>query len=177
MSHELLNYLVQMGLPWLWDQRNLHIADSRRLSAEERLVLKGYYDQRVLGKVRVATVDRISNPPFYADLKESGQPTLDISGAAGIAFIDCVVIRKTHQKHPSTWNSILFHELVHITQFDILGPERHLELYLRGWMDNGYQYHLIPMETQAQRLETRFNRKEPPFSVREIIEQELKGIA
>ena len=176
MSDDLLHHMIEMGLPWLREQRNLHRAGSRRLTVEERLALRGYYDQRILGKVRVATVDRISNPPFYNELKASGNPTIDISGAAGIAFIDCVVIQKTLERHSVSWNSILFHELVHIMQFDILGPERHLELYLRGWMNSGYEYHRIPMETQAQRLESRFSRKEPPFSVREIVEQELAGM-
>jgi hypothetical protein len=176
MADDLLHHLVEIGLPWLWEQRNLHIAHSRRFSAEERLVLQDYYDHRTLGTVRLATVDRISNPSFYHELKASGNPTLDISGAAGIAFIDCVVVRKTFQQGLASWNSILFHELVHIVQFDILGPRRHLELYLLGWMENGYRYHSIPFETQARRLEARFNRHEPPFSVREIVERELASM-
>ena len=176
MDEAILQQMMELGLPWLWEQRNLHLARARRLPAEERTALQDYFDHRILGKVRVAAVDRISNPPFYAELKAAGYPTMDISGAMGIAFIDCVVVRKSCQSNPVTWHSVLFHELVHIVQFDILGPEKHLEVYLRGWMDSGYQYPAIPMETQAQRLEARFNRHEPPFSVRDILEQELAGM-
>jgi len=173
MAHDLLHNLVEIGLPWLWEQRNLYIRNSRRLSAQESQALQAYYDQQTLSKARVATVDRISNPSFYDELKASGTPTLDISGAAGIAFIDCIVVRETIQQNSASWNSILFHELVHVVQFDILGPRRHLELYLRGWIENSCQYHSIPFETQAQRLEARFNKHEPPFSVKEIVEGEL----
>ena len=173
---ELVPYLVEKSLPWLWEQRNLHIADSRPLSDDEKLSLQGYYDSRILNKVRLATVDRISNPPFYAELKESGNPVLDISGAAGIAFVDCVVVRRIFQPDFASWISILFHELVHVVQLEILGPRRHLELYIRAWAENGYQYHGIQFETQAHKLEARFNRHEPPFSVREVVERELRGM-
>jgi len=173
---ELVPYLVEISHPWLWEQRNLHLADSRQLSSDEKLLLRGYYDGRTVDTVRLATVDHISNPPFYAELKEAGNPVLDIAGAAGIAFIDCIVIRRIFEQDPTSWISILFHELVHVVQFEILGSRRHLELYIRTWAENGYQYHGIQLEAQAHKLEARFNRHEPPFSVREVVERELRGM-
>jgi len=177
MVDDLLPYLMEIAGPWLQEQRNLYIADSRPLSGDERAALRDYYDDRILDKVRVAAVDRISNPSFYSDLKASGNPVLDISGAAGIALIDCIVVKKALQRDFSSWISLLFHELVHVVQFDILGPRRHLELYLRGWAENDFQYHSIPFEVQARKLEARFNRREPPFSVREVIRRDLADMS
>ncbi|MCX5998648.1 MAG: hypothetical protein NTU41_03410 [Chloroflexi bacterium] len=167
-------YLTELSYPWLWEQRTLHRAGSRQLSEQERLVLRAYHDGRILDTVRVALVDRLSNPPFYDDLKKEGHPVLDISGAIGVAFIDCIVICRQCSQDVKSWMSVLFHELVHIVQFDILGPRRHLELYLRAWVENGYQYYGHPLEMQAQRLEARFSRHDPPFSVRDLLEPELR---
>ncbi len=176
MPDELLSHLIEISYPWLCEQRDLHMADARPLSGEERQSLRDYYDSRVLDTVRLATVDRISNPPFYAELKASGNPVLDISGAVGVTFIDCIVIRRNVEPHLDTWISVLFHELVHAVQFDILGPRRHLELYLRAWAENGYQYNSIPFETQAQKLEAKFRQRGPVFSVREVVERELSDL-
>ena len=170
---DLLPDLVEQAHQWLREQRELHTGNARYLSDHERLLLQDYYDSWILDKVRLATADRISNPTFYAELIESGYPVLDLSGSAGITFIDCVVIRRVFYKDSPAWVSILFHELVHVVQFEILGSRKHVELYLRAWAQNGYQYHRIPFEMQAHRLEARFERHEPPFSVREIVEQEL----
>lgn len=173
----LLPYLVEQALQWLWEQRDLHMVNARPLSDHERLLLQDYYDSSILDRVRLATAERISNPTFYGELTESGYPVLDLSGSAGITFIDCVVIRRVFHQDPPAWISILFHELVHVVQFGILGPRKHVESYLRGWAQNGYQYHRIPFEMQAHKLEARFDRHEPPFSVREVVEQELRGVA
>ena len=172
----LFPHLVEQSHHWLWQQRELHRAKGRRLTDDERLPLQDYYDTQVLDTVRVATVNRISNPPFYDELAESGFPILDLSGSAGITFIDCVVVRSPFQQHFPSWISILFHELVHVVQFELLGPRKVLEAYLQAWEQNGYQYHDVPFEIQAYRLEARFERHEPLFSVREVIEQELQGM-
>jgi len=172
----LFPHLIEQSHHWLWQQRELHRAKARRLTDDERLPLQDYYDTQVLDTVRVATVNRISNPPFYDELTESGFPILDLSASAGITFVDCVVVRRPFQQHFPSWISILFHELVHVVQFEILGPRKVLEAYLQAWEQNGYQYHDVPFEIQAYRLEARFERHEPLFSVREVVEQELQGM-
>lgn len=174
--HDMLPCLVEMGHQWLWEQRDLHRAKARQLSGKERQLLKDYYDSTVLDKVRVATVDRISNPVFYEELKELGYPVIDLSQASGITFVDCVVIRSQFREPPSLWISILFHELVHVVQCEILGSRKLVESYLHSWLQNGYQYNAIPLEVQAQRLEARFDGDDSPFSVGKLIEEELRGL-
>jgi len=174
MPDDLISYLLDLAYPWLLEQRDQCMAGARPLSVGERLWLQDYYDRRILDMVRLATVDRITNPPFYADLIEAGRPVMDLSGALGITLIDCVVVRKFLRQDSDSWLSLLFHELVHVVQFDILGSRGHLEAYLRGWADNGYQYHNVPLEVQAHRLEARFTRQEPHFDVRGVVEREIK---
>lgn len=124
----------------------------------------------------MANVDQLSNPPFYDELIQMGFPLLDISNSSGITFVDCIVIRKSLERNFQSWVSILFHELVHVTQYQILGSRKLVEEYVRSWIQNGYSYHAIPFEVQAYRLEARFRRSKLLFSVRKIVEQELKNM-
>lgn len=170
----MLSYLIEEAHQWLWHQRNTYIAKARSLSDNEKRLLKDYYGRGILHKVRVATVERISNPEFYDDLLEAGYPVLDISQASAIAFVDCVVIRSLFEQHRSLWMSILFHEMVHVVQAEILGSRTLVESYLQAWVRCGCQYDAIPLEEQAHRLEAKFGKGQLPFSVVRAVEKELR---
>jgi len=172
----VMPHIVEASHQWILEQRDLYSAKARSLSNDERLSLQDYYDQRILDTVRIATVDQITNPPFYGEITELGIPILDISSAAGITFMDCVVIQRLFEQQFPSWISILFHELVHVIQYNFLGPRKLIDLYLRAWIQNGYQYDSVLFETQAYRLESRFKQNGPSFSVRAIVEQELKDM-
>jgi len=173
-ADDLLSSLVEKGCEWLQEQRRLYLAGARPLSESERNPLRGYYEARVLDAVRVAMVDRISNPEFYPELVRSGNPVLDLSAAAGITLIDCIVILKTFGLDSAARISILFHELVHVVQYDIMGPGKLIEAYLSSWAENGYRHDRISFEVQAQRLEARFDGRERPFPVRQEVERDLR---
>ena len=98
---------------------------------------------------------------------------MDFSQASAITLIDCVLTCKRFEHTPSLWTSTLFHEMVHVVQCDILGLRKLIELYIAEWLRNRCQYESVLLESQAYRLERRFDRLEPPFSVRQIVEQEL----
>ena len=172
----LMPQIVEASRQWILEQRDLYSATARSISDDERLSLQDYYDRRILDTVRIATVDQITNPPFYGEITELGIPILDISSAAGITFMDCIVIQRLFEQQFPLWISILFHELVHVIQYNFLGPRKLIDLYLRAWIQNGYQYDSVLFEAQAYRLESRFKQNGPSFSVRAIVEQELKGM-
>ncbi len=45
---------------------------------------------------------------------------------------------------------ILFHELVHLVQCQMLGTERYLDGYVRSWAENGREYRSIAFEDQGR---------------------------
>lgn len=126
--------------------------------------------------MRIATVKRISNPEFYDEFIKSGYPVLDISQSCGMTFIDCIAIQSIFEKYCSSWFSILFHELVHAVQCDILGSRRLVEIYLQGWAEQKYTYDDTPLEAQAYILESRFRSNCKPFSVREAVMNDFQLI-
>jgi len=171
----LLPYLIQKFHEWLLEQRNLQLRNARPVSREERLLLHEYFEGRILDSARIATVEQIPNPTFYSELTKSGVSIpLDLTQSAGITLINCILICQYYKSSPLAWLSILFHELVHVVQYDILGSEKLVELYIAGWAQNGYRYENIPFEQQAYELEGRFNQGGSPFYVRQFVEQQLK---
>ncbi len=168
-------YLLEKFHEWICEQRNLHLPKARPLFSEEKSRLAGYFENRLLDLARVASVDCIQNPKFYGALKKSGVPIpLDFSTAVGLTLIDCILIRKELQPGTTAFISTLFHEMVHVVQFDILGIKGHIELYADSLREGDYQYHSVILERQAYAFTDRFDQGEPPFLVSAVIRRELE---
>jgi len=171
---ELKSYLIQKFLEWFDGQRKLYLPKARFFSKEEKSLLEKYFEKRIIDSVGVAMVEHISNPEFYGELTEQGLPIpLDFSEAAALTLIDCILLRKIPWHSFSSQVSIIFHEMVHVVQIDILGLEKMAELYLSSLFRNGYSN--VPFEKQADILTSRFTKGES-FLVEEVVKQELKQI-
>ncbi len=59
---------------------------------------------------------------------------------------------------------LLFHEMIHVLQYRILGVKRFACLYVRGFFKGG-GYHAIPLEACACALEQRYLTAKEPFDV------------
>ena len=172
---QLWPYLIDKYLEWVDEQRVLLLPRSRSLTREEKARFREYFEDRILSLVHIATIDKIDNPRFYEELIQSGVPIpLDLNQAIGLALVDCILIHKQLWAYPESAISTIFHELVHIIQIDILGVRKHIDLYANSLMQNNLQYHSVFFEEQAYRLSAKFERREPPFSVRDAVSQELK---
>ena len=52
--------------------------------------------------------------------------------------------------------ALIFHELVHVVQYEILGVDELVKQYVHGLADGGYDYFKIPAEIVAYDLQARF---------------------
>ena len=93
--------------------------------------------------------ERVPNPPFYADLEQLGFTGLpNFTTMAAITFDDVAVF------HDPMTPQLIFHELVHVTQYRLLGIEEFARLYVRGYLHGGYDG--TPLEICAYQLDGRF---------------------
>lgn len=93
--------------------------------------------------------ERVPNPPFYADLEKLGFTGLpDFSTMAAITFDDVVVF------HDPLTPQLIFHEMVHVLQYRLLGIAEFARLYVRGYLQGGYDG--TPLEVCAYQLDGRF---------------------
>ena len=109
-----------------------------------------------------------ADPPFKQEAIERGIPphAVDFSWTAGLTLDDLVLL-STHPKHAQEdYDAIIFHELVHVVQYDLLGLEEFMARYVYGFRAVGWIYPTIPLEVTAYFYASKFqaNRREP-FSV------------
>jgi hypothetical protein len=68
----------------------------------------------------------------------------------GITYIDTIFLKRTKAAD----EELHFHELIHVVQWRLLGPERFLKLYADGLERFGYEN--SPLEKMAYRAEAEF---------------------
>jgi hypothetical protein len=157
---------------WVLLRRAQYRRAARPLTPGEREALRGHFDADLLERVRIACIPCIANPVLVRGLMPLGyKPPMDLRNLWGMAFIDTVVLCKGSERGGV---STLFHELVHIVQYQALGTRRFLSAYLLGWLQNGRDYWSIPDEVEAYTLTRRFNRGER-FSVAEAVAARLSN--
>jgi hypothetical protein len=110
-----------------------------------------FFPAQDLERIRVLQPgqERVPNPPFYADLEKLGFTGLpDFTTMAAITFDDVVVF------HDPLTPQLIFHEMVHVVQYRLLGVEEFARLYVRGYLQGGYDG--TPLEVCAYQLDGRF---------------------
>jgi len=125
-----------------------------------KLRLRQYFTDFDLDRVRVVQADPlpIPDPPLYAILRWL---RLDIPGPSSVAAItfDYLIAAREEMGLP-----LLFHELVHVVQYRLLGVKAFSRLYVNGFFAGG-GYHGIPLERCASEMELRFLIGKEPFDV------------
>lgn len=99
---------------------------------------------------------------------------LHLGRIAGITYGDTILVDHHAPASGPSWDRLVFHELVHVVQYDILGVDTFIDQYLRGWAAAGYRYAGIPLEQDAYAIEAMFTSdRSRVFSVREEVERRL----
>ena len=114
----------------------------------------------VSGKVPFPPLSRMGLPEFKQ---------MENMQMAGITYKATFFVSHLHQTE-----SLHFHELVHVIQWERLGVDNFLLAYGAGLMQFGYQD--SPLEKMAYSLQTCFDRGTLPLNTVEIIQQETDGI-
>jgi hypothetical protein len=169
----LIAFLTPKARTWIVQQRDLHRPAGTPLSGPVLDVVTPFFTGATLGRARFRLVESIENPPFYAELAEIAPSIelIDFRQMAGITFDDTILMRASSTSEIDA-RSLIFHELVHVAQYEQLGVADFAKRYLRGWAENQLQYEAIPLERDAYELQQRFERHDR-FSVGAAVAQQL----
>lgn len=171
-QRELTRYLVREGREWVRRQRDLNYPNALVLSQRDREVFTPFFNRDILDRARTRHVGRIESPPFHEEARRLGIPRLlDFSGSLGITFVDWILISDRFSPSRKSWLSLLFHELVHVAQYHLLGTDGFVGQYVKGWVENDHEYLGIPLENQAYELQRRFDQGEGGFSVEALLQE------
>ncbi len=130
------------------------------LTADAKAQLRPYFAATDLDRVRILETDRLPIPdlPFRRTARRIGLEFLDRKQIAAITFDDVIAAQQPLRP------PLLFHELVHVVQFRLLGVTAFARLYTRGFLATR-SYAQIPLERCARDLESRFETGPSPFNV------------
>jgi hypothetical protein len=154
--------MARLACGWVARQRDHNRPAARPLSEGEKERLGPYFEPRLLERARVR------RPPRRRGLG------LGAAGLVGRGLIAGMALRDTVVLGEGLSEALLFHELVHLVQYERLGLKRFLERYVAGWLRGGCRYRGIPLEAHAYELQRRFAAGEG-FSVRAEVDKRLQS--
>lgn len=155
VARTLLSPAVRFTGRWVAEERHRHRRHAAPLAPAERAALEPYYRSWILDPVRVRAVEALDPPPLARLIRRVGLSLpFELERIAGIAFVDTVLILEFVPQPRRL--PLLFHEMVHVAQYHLLGVGGFVERYAEGWLESGRAYRAIPLEADAYALAARF---------------------
>ncbi|OGX38856.1 MAG: hypothetical protein A3D87_01530 [Omnitrophica WOR_2 bacterium RIFCSPHIGHO2_02_FULL_50_17] len=131
--------------------------------------LPNYYSSATVDSAKVVLVDKIPVPPL-SDFGLQELRDFETGDYAGITYLDTYFIKRQFEED----ESLHFHELVHVVQWQMLGLQKFLLLYGVGIIQDGYRESLL--EKMAYNYQHRFQDSLETFDVENAVKKELDRI-
>lgn len=166
--------LVTEAVSWWKQQRENFLPASIPLSSAQKTQLGPFFTAEILDRLRIVklsqTGETIPYPPFYEKVRAGGARVVpDLAHLTAVPFFDVAVFNS--EPTPRT----IFHALVHVTQFVLVGLERVIEGYFRTLNEAGF-WMVVPFEEQAYQMDARYTRNPADvFSVEEEVREWLRS--
>jgi len=133
-----------------------------------------YFTEETLASTKVVLVDPLPMPPLssmglarFADFERGNFDGITYGNFDGITYIDTIFLKPTQSDN----ENMHFHELVHVVQWRLLGPDRFLLLYANGLECFGYRQ--SPLEVMAYDAEAAFASSTAIFNVEKMVAEKL----
>lgn len=170
MSLKLLQQKLSGVREWIDRTLTAHAAQTQTVNSLGFPRLRSYYSTDLLASTRVISVAHVPAPPL-ASMGLAGFDEFENLNAAGITYLNSFFVRHGSERD----ESLHFHELVHVLQWQYLGPDRFIMAYALGHLLCG-GYDTNPLEVMAYVLQTCFDHQAPGFDVAAIVRTELDRI-
>jgi hypothetical protein len=154
LEDEQVEWVIQQVAAYIGGQRQTYRGKAVTLSQNQRTAMHPFFPTSTFESARVVVLagERVSNPHFYGELLKMGFEAGSLpnfANMAAITYMDTMV-----SNEPFT-DRLLFHELVHVVQYEKLGLAKFAAKYVKGFLSSG-SYEAIPLEMNAYELDARF---------------------
>ena len=169
-----LTALVAEAISSLKQQREKFLPSGTPLDSIQKMNLLPFFTAEILDRLRIVnlsgTRETIPYPPFYERVRAGGFRLVpDAAHMTAIPFIDVVVFNS----EPTL--RTIFHSLVHVTQYGVVGLETVMACYFRVLNESGL-WTVVPFEDQAYQMDARYTRNPADlFSVEEEVREWLRS--
>lgn len=152
---------------WIDATVSQHKAQARPVASYSFPRLQQFYSPATLSSAFVVEVPQVPMPPL-ADFGLSGFEEFQNGDYAGITFMNTYFVQEGRKRD----ESLHFHELVHVIQWQHLGPSAFIAAYVAGYMAAG-SYRANPLEVIAYALQEYFDNNRPPGNVESLIRKQI----
>lgn len=151
-----------------WIRRILeaHEKDTKSVASVGFVRLPLYFSNELLGHAKFVSVDRPPVPPLSA-LGLNQFASFERGDYDGITYFDTLFLKRGRVAD----ESLYFHELIHLVQWRLLGPERFLVAYASGLQTFGYRN--SPLESMAYDAQALFYRSDQVFDAEKLVAEKL----
>src|ERR1051325_1888582 len=169
MTQQEFDAKFPLVLGWIQNILAEHKAAARSIASLGFKRLPLYFPSELLSTAKVVYVSKVPTPPLSA-LGLTQFSDFENMNAAGITYLDTFFSR--NEMHENEAHH--FHELVHVVQWQLLGPKSFVDAYADGLERNGYRR--SPLEVMAYILESVFRNSQAPFAASAIISEQLHAL-
>jgi hypothetical protein len=151
-----------------WIQKTLaaYEKDAQPIDSMHFARLPLYFNHTLLETAKFIPIHRVPMPPLSA-MGLSRFAAFEQGDFNGITYLDRYFIKRTMV----TEELLHFHELIHVIQWRLLGPESFLAAYANGLDEFGYEN--SPLEKMAYDAEASFKRSSANFDAEKFVVERL----
>lgn len=166
MTPEEFQALYPQVIGWIRQTLAAHAKDAESVASAGFVRLPHYFSEKLLADAKCVLVDRVPTPPLSAlGLKRFA--AFEQRDYDGITYLDTFFLKKKNVAD----EGLYFHELIHVVQWRVLGPERFLAAYADGLEQFGYRD--SPLETMAYDAQTAFSQSKQVFNAESFVVDRL----
>jgi hypothetical protein len=129
-----------------------------------------YFSQNLLSTAKFISLEEIPIPPL-SDMGLAQFAAFEHYEFSGITYLDTYFIERTSVEK----EALHFHELIHVIQWDLLGPEAFLWEYSREIESKAYRNCLL--EKMAWEAEAKFKQSRPMFDAVKFVAKNLLQVS
>jgi hypothetical protein len=151
---------------WIHKTLAAYEQDAQPITSMRFARLPLYFDRVSLETAKFIPIDRVPMPPL-ASMGLDRFAAFEQGDFNGVTYLDRYFIKRP----VVTEEALHFHELIHVIQWRLLGPEGFLAAYANGLDEFGYEN--SPLEKMAYDAEASFRRSPVIFDAERFVAERL----
>jgi hypothetical protein len=166
MTPEEFRTVYPLVFGWIQQTLGAHSNEARAVSSLGFGRLPRYFSGDVLSSAKVVIVERLPMPPL-SSMGLNRFAEFENGDYNGVTYLDTFFLKRGFESA----EQLYFHELIHVVQWRLLGPEKFLALYAVGLEAQGYRN--SPLEVMAYNAEELFVQSGQVFDAESLVAQQL----
>ena len=161
--------LYPVMLTWIQRTLSAHPAQARSVASLRFPRLPHYYSETTLNAGKFVVVPRVPVPPL-SSLGLHQFAAFEQGDYDGITYLDTYFVKRGREAD----EVLHFHELIHVMQWRLLGPQHFLAAYADGLERYGYRN--SPLEAMAYNAADVFTKSSQLFDAEKHVHEKLHAL-